>query len=141
MNSEVEYIGRKMEKVRAQGGRNDLYIADSNFGMFKEDVATAKALAKSQEMFGWPDHINTSTGKNKKERVLEVARIVGGKIVLSGSVQSLDLDVLENIKRKNISPDELMELAKEAENVDANSYCELILGLPGETRDSHCRTM
>ena len=141
VNSEVEYIGRKMEKVRAQGGRNDLYIADSNFGMFKEDVATAKALAKSQEMFGWPDHINTSTGKNKKERVLEVARIVDGKIVLSGSVQSLDLDVLENIKRKNISPDELMELAKEAENVDANSYCELILGLPGETRDSHFRTM
>ena len=141
VNSEVEYIGQKMEKVRAQGGRNDLYIADSNFGMFKEDIETAKALAKTQEMFGWPDHINTSTGKNKKERVLEVARIVDGKIVLSGSVQSLDMDVLENIKRKNISPDELMELAKEAENVDANSYCELILGLPGETRDSHFRTM
>ena len=141
VRSEVEYIGRKMEKVRAQGGRNDLYIADSNFGMYKEDIETAKALAGSRAMFGWPDHINTSTGKNKKERVLEVASIVDGKIVLSGSVQSLDLDVLENIKRKNISPDELMELAKEAENVDANSYCELILGLPGETRDSHFKTL
>ena len=141
VQSEVEYIGQKMEKVRAQGGRNDLYIADSNFGMYKEDIDTAKALASSRNVYGWPDHINTSTGKNKKERVLEVANIVDGNIVLSGSVQSLDLDVLDNIKRKNISPNELMDLAKEAENVDANSYCELILGLPGETRNSHFKTL
>jgi radical SAM superfamily enzyme YgiQ (UPF0313 family) len=141
VQSEVEYIGKKMSQVRAKGGRNDLYIADSNFGMYQEDVETAKALAKSRKLYGWPDHINTSTGKNKKERVLEIARIVDGKIVLSGSVQSLDMEVLENIKRKNIPPDKLMALAKEAENVDANSYCELILGLPGETLNSHFRTL
>jgi radical SAM superfamily enzyme YgiQ (UPF0313 family) len=141
VRTEVEYIGRKMEKVRDEGGRNDLYIADSNFGMYEEDIETAKALASSKKNFGWPDHINCSTGKNKKERVLEVAEILDGGIVLSGSVQTLDLQVLENVKRKNISPDELMELAKEAENVDANSYCELILGLPGESRDSHFRTL
>lgn len=141
VQSEVEYIGKKMSQVRAKGGRNDLYIADSNFGMFLEDIETAKALARSRKSYGWPDHINTSTGKNKKERVLEIAKILDGKIVLSGSVQSLDQDVLTNIKRKNISPEKLMDLAKEAENVDANSYCELILGLPGETRDSHFRTL
>lgn len=141
VQSEVDYIGRKMSQVRAKGGRNDLYIADSNFGMYREDVETANALARSRKLYGWPDHINTSTGKNKKERVLEIASIVDGKIVLSGSVQSLDPEVLENIKRKNISPEKLMDLAKEAENVDANSYCELILGLPGETRDSHFRTL
>ena len=141
VRSEVEYIGRKMEEVRAQGGRNDLYIADSNFGMYKEDIETAKALAGSRERYGWPDHINCSTGKNKKERVLEAADILDGKIVLSGSVQSLDLNVLENIKRKNISPTELMDLAKESESVDANSFCEIILGLPGESKRSHLKTL
>jgi radical SAM superfamily enzyme YgiQ (UPF0313 family) len=141
VKKEIEYIGKKMAEVKAKGGRNDLYIADSNFGMYKEDLDTCTALANSRKTNGWPDHINTSTGKNMKERVLEAARIVDGRIVLSGSVQSLNEDVLENIKRKNISADELMALAKEADNVDANSYCEVILGLPGETKESHFHTL
>lgn len=141
VQAEIEYIGRKMAIVKAKGGRNDLYIADSNFGMYIEDLDTCRALARSRQLYGWPDHINTSTGKNKKERVLEAARIVDGRIVLSGSVQSLSEAVLDNIKRKNISAEELMALAKEADNVDANSFCEVILGLPGETRESHFDTL
>jgi radical SAM superfamily enzyme YgiQ (UPF0313 family) len=141
LREQIEYIGKKMSLVREQGGRSDLYIGDSNFGMYEEDVETAKALARSYKLYGWPDHINTSTGKNQKQRILEIARIVEGRIVLSGSVQSLDKDVLDNIKRKNISADELMSLAKEARGVEANSYCEVILGLPGETKDSHLKTL
>tara|TARA_B100000315_G_C14570315_1_gene585159 strand:+ start:481 stop:2544 length:2064 start_codon:yes stop_codon:yes gene_type:complete len=141
IQSEIKFIGAKMSKVREQGGRSDLYIADSNFGMYKEDLETAKALASSQSKYGWPDHINASTGKNQKETVLEIAKTVNGQIVLSGSVQSLDANVLDNIQRKNISPEQLMNLAKEANNVDANSYCEIILCLPGETRDSHFDTL
>ena len=141
IRSEIEYIGKKMSVVRSHGGRSDLYIGDSNFGMYEEDVEVARALARSYSSFGWPDHINTSTGKNQKQRILEVARIVEGRIVLSGSVQSLDPVVLENIKRKNISASELMLLAEEARNADANSYCEVILGLPGETRASHFQTL
>lgn len=141
VEAEIDYIGQRMAIVKAMGGRNDLYIADSNFGMYKEDLETCKALARSRRLYGWPDHINTSTGKNKKERVLEAARIVDGRIVLSGSVQSLNETVLDNIKRKNISAEELMALAKDADNVDANSYCEVILGLPGETKESHFDTL
>ena len=141
VQAEIDYIGQRMAIVKAKGGRNDLYIADSNFGMYKEDLETCRALARSRQLYGWPDHINTSTGKNKKERVLEAAKIVDGRIVLSGSVQSLNEAVLDNIKRKNISAEELMSLAKDADNVDANSYCEVILGLPGETKESHFDTL
>jgi radical SAM superfamily enzyme YgiQ (UPF0313 family) len=141
ISAEIDFIGKKMSAVRAKGGRCDLYIGDSNFGMYEEDIATAKSLARSYKLTGWPDHINTSTGKNQKERILEVARIVDGRIVLSGSVQTLDPAVLENIKRKNIAVDELMFLADKARDVDANSYCEVILGLPGETKLSHFQTL
>lgn len=141
LKEQIEYIGKKMSHVRSLGGRSDIYIGDSNFGMYEEDMEIARALARSYELYGWPDHINTSTGKNQKQRILEVARIVEGRIVLSGSVQSLDPVVLENIKRKNISAEELMSLAKEARDVDANSYCEVILGLPGETKASHFQTL
>lgn len=141
LEAEVEYIGSRMAEVRAKGGRSDLYIADSNFGMFKEDADVARALARSRALYRWPDHINASTGKNQKQRVLEAVRILDGSIVLSGSVQSLDPTVLENVRRQNISAEDLMALALEANQVGANSYCELILGLPGETRQTHFETI
>lgn len=138
---ELTYIGRKMQVVREKGGRNDLFIADSNFGMYKEDIDTCKEIAKSQKLYGWPEYINVATGKNMKERVLEAARIVNGAIRLSGSVQSLDPGVLENIKRKNINADDLMDLGMKAARVGANTYSEIILGLPGDSVAAHMATI
>ncbi|MCX5712324.1 MAG: cobalamin-dependent protein, partial [Candidatus Omnitrophica bacterium] len=34
--AEIEYIGKKMQLARSKGGRSDLYIGDSNFGMYEE---------------------------------------------------------------------------------------------------------
>jgi len=34
ISKEFDYIGKKMKSVRKKGGRNDLFIADSNFGMY-----------------------------------------------------------------------------------------------------------
>jgi hypothetical protein len=56
-------------------------------------------------------------------------------------VQSLDPLVLKNIQRDNISADGLMELALQASEVGANSYSEIILGLPGDTREKHYYTV
>ena len=60
---------------------------------------------------------------------------------LSGSVQTLDSDVLNNIKRSNISGDDLMQLAVEAAEIDADSRSEIILALPGESLKSHFQTI
>lgn len=139
--AEIDYIGKKMAEVRGRGGRNDLFIADSNFGMYKDDVTTCQAIAKAQDDYGWPEYINVATGKNQKARVLEAARLVRGAIRLSGSVQSLDEDVLRNVKRSNIAVDQLMQLALQSADVDANSYSEVILGLPGDTKAAHHRTL
>ncbi len=141
IREEIDYVGRKMAEVRIAGGRNDLYIADSNFGMFPEDRETAVALAHTRRLYKWPDHINTSTGKNQKQRVLEVAKILEGSMVLSGSVQTLDPVVLANVKRANISAEQLMLLGLESKQIGANSYSELILGMPGETKQSHYATL
>lgn len=140
-HAELEYIARRMTEVREKGGRFDLYIADSNFGMYKEDVAIAKFIGDLRRECGYPEYLHTATGKNQKERVLEVARLVGGALRLSGSVQTLDPDALENIKRKNIAGNDLMSLAMSAADVDANSYSELILALPGETKEAHYKTL
>lgn len=141
INGELHYIGKKMQELRAQGGRNDLFIADSNFGMYREDLDTARALAETRDLYGWPEYINVATGKNQKERVLEASRIIAGALRLSGSVQSLDPAVLENIKRKNIDVNALFELGLRAEEVGANTYSEVILALPGDSLEAHLTTV
>ncbi|WP_340117706.1 cobalamin-dependent protein [Pelagibius sp. 7325] len=141
VSAELDYIGAQMQALRAQGGRNDLFIADSNFGMYREDLDTARTLAKTRERYGWPEYINVATGKNQKERVLEASRIIDGALRLSGSVQSLDPGVLENVKRKNIDVDGLFALGLAAEEVGANTYSEIILALPGDSLEAHMGTV
>lgn len=139
--AEIDYIGAKMASIRSRGGRNDLFISDSNFGMYKDDLETCRALARAQQVYQWPEYINVATGKNQKARVLEASRLINGALRLSGSVQSLDPVVLKNIKRDNIAADGLMDLALSASEIGANSYSEIILGLPGDSKTAHCSTV
>jgi radical SAM superfamily enzyme YgiQ (UPF0313 family) len=141
VQSDVEYIGKKISETSTENSRKDLFIADSNFGMYPSDIDTAKALAQTKIEYAWPDYINVATGKNAKERVIETARILDGSLRLSGSVQSLDQDVLENIKRKNISPERLVELGLHTKTIGVNSYSEIILGLPGDSKEKHFQTI
>lgn len=141
VDDELDYIGKKMKVLREDGGRNDLFIADSNFAMYKDDIETAKSLAHTRKIYGWPEYINVATGKNQKERVLEASRIIDGALRLSGSVQSLDPGVLENIKRKNIDAQGLFDLGLQAEAAGANTYSEIILGLPGDSLKAHLSTI
>lgn len=141
VRAEIDYIGAKMRATRDKGGRNDLFISDSNFGMYAEDRDTALALADARRRYGWPEYINVATGKNHKKRVLEVSRILEGALRLSGSVQSLDPGVLENIRRKNIDAQELFALGLDAEETGANTYSEIILALPGDSLTAHYGTI
>lgn len=138
---ELDYIGRHMQELSCKGGRNDLFIADSNFGMYREDLDTCRSLARTRADYKWPEYINVATGKNAKERVLEASRIIDGALRLSGSVQSLDRGVLENIRRANISAEGLMDLALKAGEIGANTYSEIILALPGDNKNAHFDTI
>ena len=137
VHKEIKYISSAMASLPRDKRRTDLLIADSNFGMYKDDIEVCEIIAEEQELNGYPKYINVSTGKNKKARVLEAARLVNGAMKLAGSVQSLDIGVLKNIKRDNISKDEIVALALEAEEVGANTYSEVILALPGDSIEAH----
>ena len=141
IHAEIEYIAKKISEFPDDQKRFDLYISDSNFGMFKEDIETCTFIGKIQEEYGYPKFINVTTGKNKRERVLEAAKLVNGAIKLSGSVQSLDEEVLESIKRKNISTDKLLDIAKQAQATKSNVVTEVILGLPTDSKEKHFDTL
>lgn len=97
--SEITWITKQIKDKKNKVSKDDLLIADSNFGMFNEDIDTCHVIANQQKKNGYPKYINVATGKNRKEKVLESAKILSGALKLAGSVQSLDPKVQENIKR------------------------------------------
>ena len=94
-------------------------------------------IAESISKTGYPKYLNTSTGKNQKERIIECAELVSGAMRVAASVQTLDASVLKNIKRSNISTDQLVAMSERLSGGISNTYAELILGLPGDSKEKH----
>src|SRR5262245_9415515 len=65
VRAELDYIARRM-----RGGAPLLYVADSNFGMYAHDLEVCDLIAAVRDTYVWPETIEVSTGKNRKERVL-----------------------------------------------------------------------
>ena len=114
-----------------------LYISDLNFGMYAGDLETCNAIHDVQQKYGYPKKILATTGKNQKEKIIESIKRLNGTMALSMSVQSMNDEVLSNIRRPNISVEKMLELAPTIKEYDIRTTSELILGLPGETYDNH----
>ncbi len=127
---DVDYIIDHIKETKT------LRITDSNFGMFEEDEEFCTYLNGIQKRTGYPEYVMCSTGKNRKERVLKCNELLGGAMRLTASVQSLSKDVLDAVKRRNISLDDLMFFSDETSDTDAHAYSELILALPGDSNEA-----
>ena len=130
--ADLEYIAKKAK------GPN-LYIVDSNFGMYKQDVIIANAIADIKKRTGWPKFIEAALGKSKK--VTEVIKILEGSLQGEAAVQSTDKDVLEKVKRKNVPDEALIEVKNHSDAKMGSSFSEIILCLPGDTLDKHIKSM
>lgn len=127
-----------------------LYIADNNFGMFNRDNEIADIVRTHQDSSGWPVFIDVTIGKSRVENILQVVKkLKPGTLSVFMSAQSMTPQVLKNIKRKNLSPEAfqylqhgLMEATKEvSSNLQNLSSSGIIIGLPGETRQSFFDTV
>ncbi|MBI3553557.1 MAG: cobalamin B12-binding domain-containing protein [Elusimicrobia bacterium] len=133
--AELDYIAQRVKKIEW------LWFTDANFGMFAEDIEKAKIIARTKEKYSWPKRVFSATGKNRKERVIEVAGILQGSMTLFASLQTTDEQILKNIKRSNISQDALNEMVAKSERADSETLTELILALPGDTVQTHLRSL
>jgi radical SAM superfamily enzyme YgiQ (UPF0313 family) len=135
LREELHYIAQRVR------GPKDLYISDANFGMFKQDHDKAQLIAGCQKEYAYPKYIHVSTGKNQKERVIEIAKLLDGALNMAASLQSTDPVVLKNVARSNISLVKLAEVGLQANKVDTGTYSELILGLPGDSIAAHFQSL
>ena len=130
VKADLIYAAERVDKTMA------LSFADDNFGMYELDVEVADVIRWCQDTYGWPKYIRTTTGKNRGERIIEVMRKIRGALPMTAAVQSMNPVVLENIKRSNIKLETYAEIQKEVRAQGMQSYGEMILGLPGETKES-----
>lgn len=137
-------IGRFEEEIRYIAQRTKsafLTLADNNFGMFKEDAEAAKAMTKTYREFGYPLQVYSATGKSRYDLVAEAMKQLEGRMPVTVAVQSLDKDVLKNIKRKNLPLENLIEVSQGRLSAGQRSRSEVILGLPGDTKEKHIGTL
>lgn len=114
-------------------------ITDANFGMFVErDDAIADKLLEVQAKYGHPYTFSVAWAKNQKPEVFDIVfKLIKSPKFNQGltvSVQSMDLDVLENIKRKNLDQHKIGDIFTLCDKHNVPVYTEIILGLPGETK-------
>lgn len=130
---EMEWIGQRCGFVT---------ITDANFGMFIErDNFIIDELIRVQKKWGRIKGFSMTWAKNQKNEVVDMVK----KLIdqspdfsqgLTVSVQSMDHDVLENIKRRNLDQHKIDEIFEICDKRNIPVYTEVILGLPGETADS-----
>ncbi|MDO8742952.1 MAG: radical SAM protein [Candidatus Azambacteria bacterium] len=133
IKKELEYIANKVKNT------NILLFADSNFGILERDIEIAKYIAQLMQDTGYPRRVSMNWAKNQP-KIFEIAKILKN-INLIISLQSLDEAVLNNIKRQNISTAVFQDIIKKVNQDGGISGTEIILALPGETKESHLESL
>jgi radical SAM superfamily enzyme YgiQ (UPF0313 family) len=134
--SEINYIAKHVPKKT-----NLMFIADLNFGMMPRDKQICDAIAEIQEKYNYPKKIDVSTGKNSRDKIVDAIKSLNGALSIKISVQSTDKNVLENVKRSNISTDQMLAIAPAIKESGLPSQTEIIIGLPGDTYESNVSTL
>ena len=134
--SDIDYIATHVPKKM-----HDLETSDLNFGMFPRDIEICQYLAKIQQKYNYPHNVHVTTGKNNKERIIKAIECLAGSISFGMSVQSMNDEVLENVRRSNISVEKMIGLKPAIKNSGLDTSSEVILGLPGETFETHLQTL
>lgn len=116
-------------------------ITDANFGIFLDrDKKISDKLLSIQEKYGFPKSFSITWAKDQKPEVFDlIFKLIKSPKFNQGltvSVQSMDLNVLQNIKRKNLEQHKIDHVFALCDEHNVPVYTEVILGLPGETCES-----
>lgn len=128
--AEITYVGQKSKS-------RSWIFCDANFGILQRDIEIAKAIRSVHESQGFPATCHIWLAKNVTERNLAIADILGDMIEPVMAVQSLDDEVLKNIKRDNISLSTYAEYQQKFNKIGSRTYSDVIVPLPAESVQSH----
>ncbi len=133
---------RLMKEVEWLADNKIPYVdcCDSNFGIYQDrDMRIAKKIKEESIKKKYPETFRPAWAKFSSEKIIPIAKELQSAGLLRAvtlSLQSLDDNTLDIIKRQNIKFKEFSELTETFRKNGIPTYTELIMGLPGETLES-----
>ena len=117
-----------------------IFNCDANWGILDRDYdLTLKMVEIKARYGGYPKKFRMCTAKNSNDRVFDITKVLDGAGMNKGatlSFQSMDDQVLDNVKRRNIKIKDFKEFMRRYREAGIATYTELIMGLPGETYET-----
>ena len=135
---ELDRIHAEAEWI-ARNGIDYLFIGDANFGILPRDVEIAEAVVAAAKRHGYPKKVLVQQTKNATDRAyLTMKTIAEGGLAteMNISIQTTTPEVLEAIKRQNISLETYAELQRRFVHDGIPTFVDMIVGLPAETLQS-----
>ena len=132
---ELNYIVYSNHKVQV------ISFGDANFGILPRDVEIAQHVRKLYEETKSFSRVQLYWAKVSKPYIVEIGRALGHLTQTYVAFQSLDPKVLANIKRRNIRTDGLVKLIEQLQHFTDAAQTDILVGLPGETYESHLRSL
>lgn len=145
-NSMNKVVKRKTERLFDQlelvlkNKFDVLEFADANFGMYERDLDIVKYVADYKMKYGYPKkEISYSLAKNHQAipRMIEMTKI-GFKANIHPfyrvHLQDFNEKVLSDIKRKNLSFEQIKQIKEALDEDGIPSRTQFIIGLPGQNK-------
>lgn len=138
-------LGRVQQEIQWMAEHPVSYImgADANFGIFKErDLQIAQMIAHAAKVSKSLEIFFIAYNKNSSEWLFKILNELGDlNRGFTLSVQSLNPNTLKAIKRDNMQINDLKKMFELCDQYNIDSYTEVILGLPLETKESFIQGM
>ena len=113
-----------------------VFIGDANFGILPRDVEIAEILVTAARAHGHPRQVLVQQTKNATDRAYATMKTLaeaGLAAEINISIQTTTPEVLEAIRRDNISLDTYDELQRRFVHDGIPTFVDMIVGLPAET--------
>ena len=116
-----------------------IWGADGNFGLFPRDRQIAEMLVEAKKKTGYPQQIKVNYAKLNGDNVFYITKLFaenGLSKSTTMSLQSTSEEALRITGRKNVSDEIFARLISVYRRHRIPTYTELVLALPGETKQS-----
>lgn len=118
-----------------------LQVADGNFGILQRDILIAEEIRRLADKHKNMVGATIALSKDTFSRNKEICMILGDYVTPGLGIQSFDLEVLKNAGRKNAKVEVSQKFVKDLEEKGKQIFTYLLIGLPGETKESHIESV
>jgi hypothetical protein len=135
MAEEIEYVAKKISPMK--NSSKTIAIFDSNWGLFEKDVQLADEILKVMDRYDYPKYIECITPKSKWDNLLKINDKLKNRVALNLSMQSLQIETLTDIKRRNWTKEQYVLFLDEVRKRGKDATSEMIIPLPSESEKSY----